>query len=134
MSKLVDVGPNVDAHDFAKLSIMENIAWFEKFIDALFCVLKTKGLFQAVSFTFCKVKNSHKVIEARQYVIKIRVLGNEEMGCTKDIVKTYSLMFLWNNLTANDSRSFLGVIKSVVMFLVAEVKALNAQNTSTLFH
>jgi hypothetical protein len=111
---------------------MENIAWIEKFIDALFCVLKTKGLFQTVSFTFCKVRNSHKFIEARQYVIKIKVLGNDEMGCTKDIVKTFSLIFLWNNLTANDSRSFLGVIKSVVDFLTAEVKALDAQNTLPL--
>ena len=132
MSKLEAVGPNIAVRDFTQITASENIAWIEKFIDALFCVPKTKDLFQTVSFTFCKVKNCHKTIEARQYVIKIKVLGDEQAGCTKDIVKTYSLMFLWNNLTANDARSFLGVIKSVVDFLVAEVKALDAQNTLPL--
>jgi hypothetical protein len=125
-SKLIAVQPNIDLRHVEKYTVEENINWVECFVDTLFCVLRKNEAYKIIKVKDCKLKNdsSDVTIDNRTYLIKIKY--NSKSG---EVCRNIPLVFEWNQLTNNESKSFKGILNIVVKQIDNYIKGYQAAST-----
>ena len=124
-NKLIAVQPNVVLRHVEKYYVSENISWIECFVDTLFCVLRKNEAYKVIKVKECKLKNeSDELIDSRTYLIKIKYLTKSGENC-----RNIPLIFNWNQLTSNDSKSYNGILNTVCRQIDEYVKGYQAAGT-----
>lgn len=125
-AKLLAVQPNIDLRQVCKYTVEQNIDWLECFVDTLFCVLRKNDAYKIIKVKDCKLKNesSCECVENRTYLIKIKYTVKCEEVC-----RNLPLVFEWTQLTNNDSKSFKGILNTVVRQIDTYIKGYQAAST-----
>ncbi len=122
LSKLMSVVPIIESHEFNK-SIHCNIAWYEKFMETVLCVLTKSELCKCVKFNFYKIKNNCEVVSNRQYILRAEYTIDK---CKKKV--DIPLDLSWTKLTRNDAVSFVGINGYMVDQVNAYIVSYNTMN------